>query len=333
MKQKKVLLIGPNFFHYIDSIETALKKNGYEVNKVLYNESPIGIIERFLSIVLRSLTRRIKVRKFNKYLEGVFDSYCPDAVVVIKGNLIAKTTLIKWSSIPRVLWMMDSIFSYKSTLDSAKYYSHIFCFENTDVEKLEKIGIFAKFLPLGVDENIFYPCTVFDKDIDVLFVGTLYKTRKKYFDKLLLEHKNINIKVIGPLADRKHRILNYLGLCINDARMEYRNVNTDELVELYSRSRIIINMHHAQSIYGVNPRFFEIIACDSFQIVDKMPFIEDFFSGYDIVQYRDLSELTYMLESFANGEVTWFVNKDLREFVLREHTMYNRVCKIIDELN
>lgn len=50
-------------------------------------------------------------------------------------------------------------------------------------------------------------------------------------------------------------------------------MESSEVNNLYSRAKICINLHHEQSKDGCNQRFYEILASESFQIVDYNEYI------------------------------------------------------------
>lgn len=72
---------------------------------------------------------------------------------------------------------MDSIFQVKRAYENIKLYDCRFMFEKTDVEKLKKEGIDSFFLPLALDESVYFPIKNQEKDIDLLFIGNLNSKR------------------------------------------------------------------------------------------------------------------------------------------------------------
>jgi spore maturation protein CgeB len=120
---------------------------------------------------------------------------------------------------------------------------------------------------------------------------------------------------------------------------ENRYISSQEIVQIYNSCPIVLNLHSspwAQTPLGgvdfINPRTFEIGACQGFQLVDKVPGLEDFFAeGTEIATFSSEDELlekvSYYLEHPALRER---MADRAREKVLSRHTYYHRMEKILD---
>ncbi len=324
----RILLIGPKFYHYNSSIIQAFVDKGFQTHLFEYTEpiDPNTIVRKGLSLIFRRSYKRINNRSLSRMFLIEFNIFKPDLVLVIKGNLLTREALEYIGKRSKLfLWMMDSIVYYPDSEKLADIYDHVFCFEKSDIEVLAKKNIPATFLPLAVDESIFNMEQEVTKDIDVLFVGSLYKDRLSFFENFIKNSPNVNIRVYGPSEGKMLKLRLLLGLKSVDEKICIKKVNASELVKLYHRSKIVINIHHEQSKYGVNPRFFEIIATGAFQIVDQKPFIEEYFRNYHIAQFSNFAQLEELILLTLNSTAWKTVDTLLINDVINNHTFRNRI--------
>ena len=231
---------------------------------------------------------------------------------------------------------MDSIFRNKGGYEIRNSVDYIFLFEKTDVSQLwdsEKIK--AWFLPLALDETVYYPSTK-TKDIDILFVGSLYEKRIDLLEKVCQEFPKCTIKIYGHYYSAFRRPIHHLlrknrGVFIN------KNITPERVNQLYNKSRICLNMHHDQTRYGVNQRFFEISGSKSFQLVDANPFIIENFPSSEVMTYHSFSDLTEKIARIISNQVDedGMADKAYKK-IIGNHTFTHRIqdmLKIIGQAN
>ena len=207
-------------------------------------------------------------------------------------------------------------------------------FEKTDVEKLKKEGIESFFLPLALDESVYSPINNQKKDIDLLFVGNLNSKRQSILEKLIKDFLRLNIQIYGG----------YVGLIPSERHFKYyfkgykkyyknKSITPNEVNKLYSRTKIAINIHHEQSKYGCNPRFFEILGTKTFQLVDNNKFIDEYFFD-KVVSYKSYSDLKNKIEKYLFDDITRSIiaEKGYQE-VIKNHTFKQRIGYILSKLD
>jgi len=125
----------------------------------------------------------------------------------------------------------------------------------------------AMYMPHSYDPEIHYPSRV--KDIDFSFIGTMFASRKEFFEKLLSQpgmQAYQNIALGGAGWDGPHLdgspLLKYLGHPRDEA------VGNEETAEIYRRSRVGVNFYrresekaHAGEGWAIGPREVEMAAC------------------------------------------------------------------------
>lgn len=329
----KVLLIGPKCFNYNQSVGSAFNPEKFDVRIIDYAEQ-FGLINLHNKITYfisknRTATTSKLLAKLNSSIITTFITYRPDIVLIIKGDTISEETVVKMKGSKNILWMMDGIFYNPQSIKLADKVDAIFLFEKTDVEKVKKYNKNAFYLPSAYDDQIFKKLNL-KKDIDILFIGTLHVSRIKLLEKLHEEFPQLVMKVFYERFRFYKTPLKYLK-SLTDNIFINRFVTPSEANILYNRSKVCLNMHHEQSEYGINPRFFEILGANALQFVDHKPFIDEYFSGYNIRTYKSEEELFEMIrQKFSNNIKS--DDQKLYDTVNKYHTYKNRVEFILEKV-
>lgn len=285
---QSVLFIGtPGILLYSTSIKKALENLGLQIYEPEYPTFKDQ----------NALQKRLSRKKFlsdffhvqnQKYIEAL-NKYKPDFIFVINNSRMNGEFLqyANKQQIPVYMYCIDSIRWCDKALEHMQYYDEIFSYEPSDSEIEFRPGKFVKFLPLGFDSDIYKPNhSITDKEYDLCFVGRLDKRRLSVLEKAAeYAYKNklkfaiytsiqlFNIPhfwLIPKLLARRIKYnLKYKYL------MKYiinRPIIGDELTALYNNSKICLNIHvgtHAGMHTGPNPRTFELLGCQAFEIIDS----------------------------------------------------------------
>ena len=333
----KVLIVGPNFFGYNESVSDAFKEMGYIVKVFSHYDGYEGIKNKVLCSKLSKLNiTRFKEQydqRLNDKILDIYNEFKPKIVIVIKGFQMLPSTLEKMEKSIKVLWMMDSVYRYPNVLKNIEMYDYRFMFENKDVEKLAQSGVLSYFLPLAADKNKYFPQKGINKDIDILFIGSLYESRKEIFENLSKDFKDLNKSVYGKYTDIKSPI-SYIKYLHKGIKRIFKNsyVESSEVNNLYSRAKICINLHHEQSKDGCNPRFYEILASESFQIVDYNEYIIKN-CGDKVDNFKTYEELKDKIEFYLQNEEER--KKSIKNYkeIVDNNYFENRVKTLLDVIN
>ena len=171
------------------------------------------------------------------------------------------------------------------------------------------------------------------KDIDLLFVGYLNFKRQSLLENLIKDFPKLNIQIYGG----------YIGLIISKKHFKYyfkgykkyfknKEISPSEVNELYSKTKIAINIHDDQSKYGCNPRFFEILGTRTFQLVDNNKFIDEYFSD-KVISYTSYDDLNNKIKKYIDNENlrASIAEKGYQE-AINNHTFIQRVKYILTKL-
>lgn len=328
-KPGKILIIGPKFYNYNNSIADAFNKLGIKSHTVEYTEpyTPYTLANRIKNKLRGNQFQLSNKIKFNQYIKDLYDEISPDIVLVIKGNNFLEETVLHFKNSKNFIWMMDSIINFDNSKKIAKHFDNVFCFEYTDIDYLEKINIKSSFLPLAADDNIYRPLSL-QKSIDILFIGNLNDERICILNTILETFPNLRIEVYGKYY---HFLKNPMLYLMRKNKKSFRNKNIlpEEACILYNKSKICLNLHHKQSKHGVNPRFFEILSTQSYQLVNAQPYITENFKSIGFETFSSLAELLSTIEQILNQERYNFTSIINYEIVKREHTFINRANEIL----
>lgn len=337
---KKVLIISSPFFDYQKSVGFAFESLGYEVRIETYDE-PIHPFKGLLKWRHKFSSRKEELRadsraKYDLYIKQVYDSYMPDIVFSYNGTILLDERLDYFRKKSKVIfWMYDSVQRpdrerCKLHIDHA---DAVFCFEENDVEFYRNIGKSAYFLPLACDTSIYYPIDREDKDIDILFVATIYTSQKRI--RLLQQVVNhfIDAKIV-IYGWYKPFVKNPIQWLLRGKRSIYknRNIPPSEVNSLFSRTKIALNIHHEQTFHGANQRLFEACGAGVYQICDANPYIESLFPNGEVGLYHNEQELIECIKwalDPANRTERERRAKAAQQIILQGHTFKDRVSEML----
>lgn len=338
---QKVLIISNPFFGYHESVGRAFRQLGYDVRIETYDE-PIhpfrGLLRWRHKFSLRREALREKSRlKYREYIEQVFNDYRPQIVFTYNGSILKDETLDYFRSggAKVVVWMYDSV-QRKDRAMCLKHIDHsdVFCcFEQTDVDYYAQQGKKAYFLPLACDTTVYHPIPSKERDIDILFVGTIYTSskRKRILEQLVAHYPDKKILIYG---DYKPYYKNPLTWLLRRHRDIFKNHNIPpaEVNELFSRCKVALNIHHAQTFNGANQRLFEACGAGAYQICDKNPFIESLFKNGEVGLYSNMDELFSLIDYALEHDMTNQAHA-AQEIIINNHTFVKRAEMILQLLD
>ncbi|WP_188400346.1 glycosyltransferase [Sporomusa sp. GT1] len=323
----RVLIIGQDYFHYMNSIVKACEMLGHEVLKVVSPEfkKQKGNYWKMRAVKLGMKNIETKYyKKLNLQFVKTAKEFKPDICIFINGKDITQDFLIylKENQIRTRLFMIDSIqtAAFRPFLRNLRYYDKIFSYEPSDLEFLADKHNAVHYLFVGYDNSIFYPIQeIRQKEHDICFVGALYPSRLEILEKVASYAHRHNVKMIVHTTNRYpqkyiwHSPRNffrrlrfkikypYVNKCIIDAPLY-----NEELSKIYQKSKICINMHagkHNKLHTGPNPRTFEILGCRAFQLIDAghLDYIH-LENKRHLVENQDIDELCTSIDYYLHHE-------------------------------
>lgn len=328
-------------------VKEAFTKMGYHVKTFDYrivaygfrgsNHIPTGFVKRGL---LRILRNRL-IQQMNIKLIDDIKTFNPDIVLILKGEIIFPETIKKLKEISNnakiVVWHLDSPFtvltSTANIINSLPYYDVCFVFDPYYIPEMVRARAKrAEYLPLACDPDVHRSMDLTDEEkeiygSDICFIGN-YAGINSRRDVILSDLTDFDLKIWGNNW-HKAKTIN-LERCVVG-----KPVYGDEMVKIYNASKICINVHHDQSIIGVNMRTFEVPACGGFLLTDRLPELPEFFElGQEVVCYEDVSDLRNKIKYYLNNaEEREEIAKRGQQKAQKEHTYVHRMEELIKILN
>ena len=199
MKQSGVLIVGLEFYDYVEKIHDLFIKNGYE-SRILIRK--YKMIPNLMMHFVRKRIFAQTLLDFNKDVQHEIEMFKPDKIIVIKGqSLLTHETLqiINELKIPAVLMLWDSI-STSVPEDDLKFYSKILLFDLTDERILKRHEVPYSLLGSPVSMKDYYPIIPQPpKDIDIIFVGgaNVLEQRRIVIEALVNNFIELKIQIFG----------------------------------------------------------------------------------------------------------------------------------------
>ena len=340
----KILLCASSNEQFIETggyVELALKKLGHCVQVFDFRDYllPFEIRKRFPAL------HDWDMHRINKLLYKQAESFKPDMLFVLQGQTILPQTIIeikKNLNLLTVNWFGDYPKELDYGLSVAKFYDYFFVIGTDALEKYLENGItHVKWLPLACEPDIHRPLVLDEKDKarfndDIVFIGSLYPERIKLFENLT--DFPLGVWTWGKYH-QKIGASSALKRCIRGGPL----VPCD-WAKLYNSAKIALNYIGHFGIYGeklgidkihsANTRTFEILACRTFQLVDRKKDILTLFPDReDLVCFKDADELRDLVKYYlTHPEERKKISENGYKKVLGKHTYIHRMKEIFSYL-
>lgn len=319
-------------------IKRALLKIGHQVEIFDYRKNAYIYPRKYMWEKLAfKVFRNVAIKRMNINLVNFSKSFSPDLIIVQKGEIVFPETIRKIKKLMDtkiVVWHADSPFSTlisssSNIIYSLSEYDACFVFDPYYIPKMRKAGSKrVKYLPFASDPDIHRKIELSEEEKmiyggDICFIGNfIAKSKRTNILKALVD---FDLKIWGNGWERARDIdLNKLFV----GRPAYG----EEMVKIYNACKISINIHHEQSVSGVNMRTFEAPACGCFLLSDEKPELANFYKiEEEIVCYKDITELREKLEYYLeNSKQREEIAKKAQEKIRKNHTYTHRMAELIE---
>ncbi|MEN8276045.1 lipopolysaccharide biosynthesis protein [Acinetobacter seifertii] len=259
---KKVLFFCVQTFDLEKGIVQQLEKHGAQVT--YFDERPKN--NNFIKGLIR-LKRDLLQRKINKYYNNILKKIRNekfDYLLVNRGEVVPSFFLEKFIELQpqcvRIFYTWDSFHNHSHGLKILDYFHKRFTFDKRDAEKYD-IG----FRPLYFTDKY---RDIYDnknqKEIDVLFLGTAHSDRYIISNKVKdwCEENSLTTfnyyYMQGRLVYFYKKFFDKTFYDFDFSKLSFRGLVLDEIIELYAKSNVILDISHpGQS--GLTMRTFEAI--------------------------------------------------------------------------
>ena len=154
----RVLIIGKDFYHYLNSLVKACESLGHDVMKInltqFKSQKGNSLSKNLVKIGLKGAEVRYYQEMNQQFIETA-KTFKPDICIIINGRNIGQDFLqyLKENKIATRLFMLDSIQieinMHQSFLENLTYYDKIFSYEPSDLGFLADKHPVAEYLFVG----------------------------------------------------------------------------------------------------------------------------------------------------------------------------------------
>ncbi len=179
LKNKKILLIMPFFYHYEDAIKAHLEQAGAEVWLVDTNIHAYGFGKKLVMFYTKALRDRLVYRYYEHALRDVPDTL--DEVMIIKGTWMTDEVLhalqARFASADFRIYHWDSVATFPDQLRINRFFTKIYTFDPVDAAQYGWI-----YRPTFFEEEICHPAE--EKRYDFLLICSMHTRRMEVLRKL-----------------------------------------------------------------------------------------------------------------------------------------------------
>ena len=273
LNEKKILFFSVQTFNLEKDIIKQLEKHGALVT--YFDERPAN--NNFTKGIIR-INRNFLQKTINKYYKNILKSIKSekfDYLFVNRGEVVPKQFLEEFIRLQpnckRIFYTWDSFGNHSHGLKILDYFDKKFTFDKKDAEKYN-IG----FRPLYFTDKyreIYNSDTV--KNIDLLFLGTAHSDRYIISNQIADWCKDNNLVAYnyyymhGKFAYYYKKFFDSSFKTFDFKKLSFKGLTVDEIVQLYDRSNVILDISHpGQS--GLTMRTFEAIGAGKKLITTNM---------------------------------------------------------------
>ncbi len=354
----KVLIIGPSFHYFNQSVERAFRALGYETSVLAYDNPvhPYNVANKLRykfsgdKVAMKDRSRAL----FHLEAELAFEAFEPNLVFVMNGDMLLPDTLLHWRGLTDgdlqppakpakvALWLFDSFMHIPFCEENIPAVDAVFCYEQTDIPLIfEKYGVRVHFLPQAVDTAIYHKEEV-RKCYDLVFAGDIFHSRKRkdVLQAVVAHYPNLTMKIWGEYKPWYKNPWKWLTRERKDVYMN-RIASGQQLNADYNRARIVLNIHIEQQRDGANPKVYEIAASGAYQICDANPYVEQLFPKGEVGLYRlDDSKGPRHRYDQLFAQIDYALGHDMstqaeaaQKLVVDNHTFESRIRQVIQTIN
>jgi len=351
----RILLIGPYWFGgWTESVIRALKQHDCKVEVFYYTKTPSKDVAKGVTSFFRlSLPLPIRQmfwflvmgREIDRNISRLAESFQPDLVIVLKGEIILPKTIVKLKRLKSkpviVNWWVDNpiyqnekykwlIFPY-----CVPEYDQIFVFDYAYFEPLKRQG--AKkitFLPCAADPVQYHPemLTAEQRRLfgsNLCFIASFYNARGELIAPFL------QIPDIAIWGGGWSEFLEMVGIKDTQKIVRGEYLPIEDVNKAYQAATVVLNSHHPQTKHaGLNSRAFEIPASGGVQLTDYVTGMEELLlPGEDVLTYKTPSEGAEIVSELIKDPTTRNrIAKAGHEKVMAMHTYFHRMQTIFDSI-
>ena len=251
----------------------------------------------------------------------------PDMVITIDSvGLVPSQYLCLNPNMKVVSWFFDAPPPFLKDMDVSLFNSryHLFSWDKAYEDVVKSLGVSRfYYLPFATNPEI-YKAQKVEKKYDVSFVGTWSDKRAKVL--LDLAERGIKIDLFG---NNKWEEINHPNILFHGFAD-----NRKECPEIYSASKINLNITNDQLLTSLPLRIFDVGACNSFLLTDDQDDARSIFQKDELIIYKNTDDLEEkILYYLANESERELISQKMYEHVNKDYTYEVQLSKMLEMLD
>ena len=200
-----------------------------------------------------------------------------------------------------IAYFVDPLKKQPQVRKYLQYFDRVFSYDHADCRNFS-----MEYCPVGYSFEYENVNPQLEREIDLVFIGSPWKSRLTYFEPLAKYalKSGKRFEFYGPIAQSRYfwkrgiiaMKYPHVSKCIIN-----RRVTPESAAEIYSRSKICLNLHIPNTV-SPNPRTFEILATGSFELVDERENYAELLPGTDLATFNSPENLVEKVEYFLQHE-------------------------------
>jgi spore maturation protein CgeB len=263
------------------------------------------------------------------------EAFAPDLVLCLAQAPLSPLALkrLRAGKVPTAMWFVEDFRLFPYWRAFAPLYDLFAVIQKEPFfSELAAVGAAnVLYLPLAADPSLHRPLRLSAREkkefgSTLSFMGAGYPNRRRAFLELAGQDFKIwgteweGEEILAPLVQRK------------GAR-----ISPEDTVRIYNASAINLNLHssvRAEEAVSpgdfVNPRTFELAACEAFQLVDRRSLLDELFGPEELARFSSLPELLAAVAHYKDRpDERRQMAARARERVLAEHTYAKRMGALL----
>lgn len=326
----RLLLVSPGFHGYHAAIAAALEARDHEVATVAYDDHG-GLGGRTWHQLRHQLPRklgagslrRLAVEQTERATRAV-EEHRPDAVVVVKGDMLGESFWARLAGTPRVTWLYDEARRTRWTVDRLSTIGPIATYSALDAVDLAAEDLDVRHLPLAYDHRL-VPRPTEDRTHHVSFVGARYPNRERVLT--VLHDAGVPVRAYGR---------DWSGHPVDRVRTwrvgappvpAGRDLSRAAAYDVMTASVGTLNLHGDQD--GFTMRTFEAAGVGAVQVIDRTDVDGLYEPGVEVLTFTEVEELVEICRRLARDpRRTDRLRAAARARTLADHTFDRRVAEL-----
>lgn len=267
-KNRRIALVGPNFFSYIDAICIKIRENGAfaEFFDERHTNTPIG--KAFYRLGVYDLFGSRRKQHLGKIATRIISGGFTDALLIdveVVDRLFVKSLVDAGLRVHIYMW--DSA---RNKPKFVKFLDLLHGKASFDPSDCTQLGL--KYIPLFAED--IYSCDIsksrpefFNLSFDICFCGTLHSNRAKKLSELerYCQRKNLKLSLLLYFHAKWMFLIKCLWAPSNFSfanKISSNSYSKEEIAESFRKSRFVFDLHHPNQT-GLTARTFEVLRSGS----------------------------------------------------------------------